>query len=367
VPSPRHFGGSERQQVLLAKGLVDRGAEVSFVTLDHGQPSDTIHDRIRVHASYDADAGLPGIRFLWPRWSGLVAGLRRANADIYYQMGADSETGQVGAWCRRQSRCFVFAIASDADCDVRLPLLTRQRQKFLYRHGLMRADRVVAQTSAQQASMRQAFGVGSTVIRNCTPDPGFDPRDVTTLRTGRPRMLWVGRLVPVKRLEVLLDVASARPSLAFDVVASGQDSTYARKVTERAAQMPNVTLRRGVTDLELHDLYRRANVLLCTSSHEGVPTTFLEAWARGVPVVSTVDPDGIIAARELGDVATRPDDLPAVLDRLLARADQVTLAARIREHYLATHTVAAFVTAHEQVFRSLGGDRPGTRHAKEVQ
>jgi glycosyltransferase involved in cell wall biosynthesis len=49
----------------------------------------------------------------------------------------------------------------------------------------------------------------------------------------------------------------------------------------------------------------RTKVFVNTSDVEGFPNTFLQAWARKVPVVSYFDPDGIIRGKGLG---YRPDD-----------------------------------------------------------
>src|SRR5882724_5079324 len=106
-----HVGGAERQQVLLSEELVQRGYRVSFVVLDHGQPDGEEIRGIRVFKCYRADVGVHGLRFFHPRLSGLWNAMKRADADVYYQRGAEAETGLVGRWCRRHARGFIFAVA----------------------------------------------------------------------------------------------------------------------------------------------------------------------------------------------------------------------------------------------------------------
>jgi hypothetical protein len=66
-PDLRHIGGAEVQQRLLARELLKRGFDVSFVTLDHGQPDEVRHDGIRVLKTYTKEEKMPGLRFLHPR------------------------------------------------------------------------------------------------------------------------------------------------------------------------------------------------------------------------------------------------------------------------------------------------------------
>jgi glycosyltransferase involved in cell wall biosynthesis len=356
--SPRLCGGTERQQVFLARGLVARGHRVSFVTLDHGQPDGVEHDAIRCFKAYDVDSGWPGIRFVHPRWIGMAGAMRRARARIYYQMGADSETGQVAAWCQWHRRRFVFTLASDGDCDPALPLLRTRRQRALYRYGIRRADAVIAQTDVQHARLRDAFKTDSVVIRNCAADVAFDASVFRTrAENKRPRLLWVGRFVPVKRLELLFDLAAAHPEWEFHVAGDGDGSqAYVRQLQSRSATLPNVSMHRWLDPTALHEQYLHAHALICTSSWEGVPTTFLEAWARGLPVISTIDPDGVIAAQDLGLICG-PDGLTdAVLQVMTDRGG--VIGARGRAHFLANHTIDAFVMAHEKVFEQVLAGSP---------
>ena len=353
VPQPRYVGGAERQQVQLARGLAARGHQVALVTLGDGQRDGASHDGVTVHAAYAVNDGIPIVRFFHPRWSGLVRAMRRTAADVFYQMGGDAETGQIALWCRAAGKALVFGLASDSDVDPALPLMRSWRQRWLYRAGLQRAAAVVAQTEIQRERLRQALGVDSTVIRNCTEDPGEDARGPRVrAENPRPRCLWVGRFVPVKRLELLLDLAAAQPGWDFHVVgAANTADAYERDLDTRARTLGNLTLHRGISDAALDEQYRRADVLVSTSRVEGVPTTFLEAWARGLPVVSTVDPDNAITQHGLGAVAVA-ETLAAAVSSVLAQ-DSEGLARRVRAHFLASHTIDAYVSQHERLFRSV--------------
>jgi glycosyltransferase involved in cell wall biosynthesis len=360
---PRDFGGTERQQMYIGQGLTQRGHQVSFVTFDYGQEDGVEHNGIKVYKAYARKDGLPGVRFFHPRWSGLSAALKRADADLYFQMGADSETGQVADFCRRNRRAFVFATASDSDCARDLPRLTEYRRRWLYRYGLRRADAVIAQAEHQRLRLRQSFSVDATVIRNCTPDPGFDPALIAR-RAGnaRPRLIWIGRFAPVKRLEVLLELAARRPDMDFEVAGAGDPAQpYVQGLEKRAVDLPNVTLHGAVFGADLNALYERANLLICTSQWEGLPNVFLEAWARGLPVVSTVDPDGMIERHGLGAVVKDPDHLGMAAQTLLRDPELRATAHRARSYYLANYTVDISVGAFEALFTSV---QQGSGHGR---
>jgi hypothetical protein len=115
---PRYLGGIETQLVVLAKGLAKEGCDVSLITYDHGQPDGERFQGVTVYKSHAPDIGVPMIRFFHPRSTQLWRAMRRSNADIFLQMGAGTETGQVAFGCRllpSPRRKFVFCMASDTD------------------------------------------------------------------------------------------------------------------------------------------------------------------------------------------------------------------------------------------------------------
>lgn len=349
-------GGIQRQQSLMARWLAARGYRVSMITWDEGQPDTLTIEGVRVIKLCRNDAGLPGLRFFYPRWTSLLDALRRADADLYYHNSAEYVTGQIALWCRTSRRRFVYSVASDPACEGNLAVMATRRERLLYRYGLRRADRVIVQTRLQQRLLRSNFGIESVVLP--MPCPGPSPaEDLPSIRrlADLTRVLWVGRIAEMKRPQMVLDAACALPRLAFDIAGGpDRDVPYARAVLARARTLPNVTVHGRINREQLDQLYQHASVLCCTSSYEGFPNTFLEAWSHGLPVVSSVDPDNLIAERGLGVVASDLSSLVTALQSITSSPDERSRLSRsCRSYYLGRHLPDSAMTQFERVFNQL--------------
>jgi glycosyltransferase involved in cell wall biosynthesis len=356
--SAGHFGGVERQTSLMCRWLAARGHDVSLVTWDEGQGDDTVIDGVRLIRVCRRDAGLPGMRFITPRWTSLLAALRRADADVYYHNCAEYVTGQVAHWCRRNGRHFVYSVASDMDVDPALPDLAARRERILYRYGLRAADRIVLQTQAQRQQLRRHFALDGTVLPMPCPGPlDAEFQAPQPPQAGAVRVLWAGRIAPVKRFELLLEIARACPEIGFDVAGMlDANDSYLGPLLAQARQLPNLRLHGTVPRAQMTGMYQRAALLLCTSRYEGFPNTFIEAWSLGIPVVSSVDPDGLIAGRDLGGVADSAAGLAAVIRRVAADpAAWRAMSARARDYYVRNHAVDQAMGQFERLFREVVG------------
>ena len=56
-------------------------------------------------------------------------------------------------------------------------------------------------------------------------------------------------------------------------------------------------------------------------AEECVNDTFLQAWAQGLPTISTVDPNGIIQKHQIGIVIQSMDDLKKAFNQLINDTD----------------------------------------------
>jgi glycosyltransferase involved in cell wall biosynthesis len=167
----------------------------------------------------------------------------------------------------------------------------------------------------------------------------------------------MGRVCEVKRPHLLLELARACPELRFDLVGPADDSAYTRHVLEAARAVPNLAVCGGISRADVSARYLRASCLVCTSHAEGFPNTFLEAWSHGLPVVSTFDPDGLIAERGTGRAAADVAGLAAGLRELLSRPEEWRRASeRSRRYYLDNHTLEASMPRFEAVFAELAAE-----------
>jgi glycosyltransferase involved in cell wall biosynthesis len=314
---PGGASGEPVQHTLLATALARRGHRVSMVVADHGQPDGAIWEGVQTFKAYARQAGLPVLRFVHPRWTGLVSAMSRADADVYYTSCAGGAVGQIAMFCARRGKRFVFRAASDADCmpDALIGLGPWQRRdKWLYEHGLRRASAVLVQTRHQQQLMRRNYGIASS-IAGLAMAPGhgeraFGDRDIDAL--------WVSNMRRVKRPDVLLNVADRLPRVSFHMVGgtvNGAEPFFAT-VQAQAAQRSNVTFHGAVPYRDVSAFYSRARVFVNTSDVEGFPNTYLQAWASGTPVVAFFDPDGVIAREGLGAAVRTPDEMTAAVQRL---------------------------------------------------
>ena len=314
VPAYRQhtIGGESVQQTLLGRALRRRGHEVSMVVADYGQIDGAEWEGIRVFKAYRPDAGLPVLRFIHPRWTALWSALTRADADLYYTSCAGMHVGLLAMFCRRFGKRFVFRAASDTDCDKSRLLVRFARDRWLYAYGLRRADAILVQSTWQAETLARSYGLASQVagmlVEESLPAP---TRDID--------VLWVSNIRRVKRPDRVLELAARLPEATIHMVGGplpGEEALF-REISRAVAAKANILFHGRLAYWDANDLYGRAKVLANTSDVEGFPNAYLQAWIRGVPVVTLIDPDGVIKREGLGVAVRSSSEMPDAIKSLL--------------------------------------------------
>jgi glycosyltransferase involved in cell wall biosynthesis len=122
--------------------------------------------------------------------------------------------------------------------------------------------------------------------------PGIDPRFTPGgSRSSVPLVVAVGRLVPVKRFDVLVralaELRTDLPRLEAVIVGEGYKREELEALQRSLGAEEWLHLPGRISDDELVALYRRAWVVASASAREGWGMSLTEASACGTPVVAT--------------------------------------------------------------------------------
>jgi glycosyltransferase involved in cell wall biosynthesis len=250
----RHgIGGEQVQHTLLARALARRGHRAGMVVYDYGQEDRACWHGVTTYKAFREDAGVPVLRYLHPRWTGLWSALHRADADVYYTSCAGMHLGVIALFCGHAGRKFVFRVAHDSDCDRERLLIRYWRDRKLYEFGLRRADGILVQSRSQQSAMLANSGLRSEVAGMLVDRPGAArARDID--------VLWVNNLREFKRPDLFVALARKLRHTRFHMVGGPQpraEELY-RRIRAAATALPNVTFHGRIPYHDVGIRYGRA-------------------------------------------------------------------------------------------------------------
>lgn len=347
-----YFGGESVQQTLLAKAFASRGYDVSMIVKDYGQIEGEIIDRIRVWKTFKESEGVPGLRFIYPRITSMIRALKKADADIYYQSCASVWTGVVARHSRSNNKCFIFRIAHDSDCIPGEQIIRFARDKKIYEYGLKRADIVMAQGVNQVKLLEKNYALSSVPVNMVVEVPDSNSKGEQDID-----VLWVNNIRHFKRPELLLELAESLPDIAFTMIGGavpGYEELY-REIEQKASTLNNVIFMGAVPYHKVNEYFLRARLFVNTSDWEGFPNSFLQAWARHVPVISFFDPDGLINSRALGAVPENIADMALSINEFLRMEDCRKAAAENGYKYVVeNYSPDVVVSKYEEIMRLKG-------------
>jgi glycosyltransferase involved in cell wall biosynthesis len=155
---------------------------------------------------------------------------------------------------------------------------------------LYRRSRIVTLSSSSKKELVDDMGFRDDHIDVVPPgiDARFTPADT---RSEVPLVVAVGRLVPVKRYDVLINVLvelkRRHPELRAVIASDGYERPALEELRSSFGADGWIELPGWLSDDDVVALYRRAWVLASASSREGWDMSVTEAAACGTPAVVT--------------------------------------------------------------------------------
>ena len=145
-----------------------------------------------------------------------------------------------------------------------------------------------------QISVTRAFMNFKNVNKNIVYIPnGIDLKKFQGVKVPKaryPKILWVGRFDPVKRVDLLINamkiVNTEIPQARLTLVGYGSEEQKMKNLV-KLLNVKNVEFVGKKEGLDLIKEYKSSHVFVLPSASEGQPLTIIEALASGLPIVAT--------------------------------------------------------------------------------
>lgn len=345
----RSVGGAELQQVLIARQLRLYGWSVSFVVADYGIEPRVLADGIDVIPAFRVDSrgGLLGTPV---RSAALGWAMRTAGADVYVTRAGMVFVLPIALASRVLRKPFVYLGAHDRNFDPDLQRGAPWAVRAAFRWGIRTASAVVPQSQHQRELLLRHFGVAGEVIPSGYFIPEYD-----RARAG-DYILWIGSTSAWKRPALFLELARRVPEIpCVMIVAPANRPNLLRSLEREAGSLGNLDFRGFVPLSQVDGLIRDARLLVSTSSAEGFPSVFVQAWAQGVPVVSMgVDPDEVICRERVGVHVRELDALVAAVHRIWSDEElAIELGSNARRHAAARHDIRVVGRSYHELLQRV--------------
>lgn len=251
-----------------------------------------------------------------------------------------------GYFSPARTRAFIAVERSLARAtDQILAISEQQRRDLVERYRIAPSDKVRViplglDLRAFQAVEPRAEPVGA-LRRACGIDAGA--RVVVT----------VGRLVPIKRFDVLIDafleVAAGAEDVHLVIVGEGELRSALEARSGGHPRIHFTGLRR-----DLPDIYADVDLMALSSDNEGTPVAVIEALASGVPVVAT-DVGGVRDVLRAGTgTIVPPGNVSALAEAMRARlATPLVLSLAQRKDIVARYSHTRLLSDMESLYDRL--------------
>ena len=297
------IGGEQIQVKRLSKGLLAHGRSVRVLTRQHsyahpkGLSASDLVDGVPVRRIYSRGWGKVGsILFMF---GGLWYLFRHGRRAVYHA-NAVGATGWLAVAARYLlgGRCLVKMRTGRYSYERRYASGIARRQFVTL---LRLADCVQVVSSEVEGLMRDLGVPPSRVVRlpNAVDTTVFRPASLEEKSTARKRigvpakktiMLWVGRLVPIKGLDLLLRAwallsEQERAGALLVVVGEGPERDKLLEMITRLGLPDSVCL--VGSQQTVRDYYWAADLFVLPSRTEGLSGALIEAMACGLPVIAS--------------------------------------------------------------------------------
>ena len=155
--------------------------------------------------------------------------------------------------------------------------------------AIRRADKLITVLKSTSDIIKSNYGIDDVTVM---PETGLKvtQRVVHEIPAERPlKLLWVGRFIPTKKLDIALKILSECNSKRFELHIVGwgsvEEEMHYREISEKLGVGSQCIWHGKIPNAMVHQLMRESDIFFFTSILEGTPHVVLEAISNNLPVL----------------------------------------------------------------------------------
>lgn len=223
------------------------------------------------------------------------------------------------------------------------------------------AHRIVVVSKALEKYFYKTYNIDPVYIPNgpgvyAESDPNQSFVKAYGLEPGK-YFLFLGRLVPEKRPELLIEAFQKLNNSKWKLVLAGGDSDttdYISQLHQVAANNPKIIFAGELKGSRLAEMVRGAGVFVLPSDLEGLPLAMLEAMREGIPIVaSNIAPHQQLISSDRGMLfkAGSATSCAEILEEAMLKPDYLAkMAKKAQDHIKANYDWEQITTDNLAVY-----------------
>lgn len=243
--------------------------------------------------------------FIWTDFFKIYNLISRFSPDIIYKRGVNYITAVGVRYANIHKKKMVIHIALKEDVEpfklqFKGSSFLEFSNKTLGKYAIKNTDRIICQARYQRDLLEKNYKRKCDLIL-----PNFHPVPENGIGKTFPiKIVWVANFKRWKRPELFVELAERlqhRSDVKFIMIGRAGASDWEKRLFDRMNRITNFQYLGELPIRKVNEILSRSHIFVNTSRYEGFPNTYIQAWAREIPVVGlNVDPDGFIEQQKIG-------------------------------------------------------------------
>jgi glycosyltransferase involved in cell wall biosynthesis len=231
--------------------------------------------------------------------------IKRLSPDIIYKRGVNYIAAIGVHYAKLHKINMILHIAHQENVEklkhqLKIKTIFEFLNQKIASYVIRNASKIICQAQYQNMLLEKNYGRSCNLFL-----PNFHPLPESSIKKKPPiKIVWVANFKQWKQPEIFIKLAEEfefNQETKFIMIGRPATGTWQRKVFGKMKRLSNLEYKGEISIDEVNEVLCKSHIFVNTSTYEGFPNTYIQAWMREVPVVTlNCDPDNSIKLNKIG-------------------------------------------------------------------